>query len=63
MNASDEWFEAMEGPPLVLWWIPTGHLPSIEDAKARFNLLRLHGPTAEAFTFRQPFIAPSGVPA
>jgi hypothetical protein len=53
-----EWFESLEGPILVLWWVPAGHLPSIEEAKARLANLRSHGPTAEAFTFRVPFPAP-----
>src|SRR6266478_1750200 len=50
-----EWFERLESPILVLWWIPAGPLPSIEDAKVRLALLKLQGPTAEAFTFRAPF--------
>ena len=56
-----KWFEPMEGPVLVLWWIPAGHLPSIEEAKARFDLLRRDGPTAEAFTFKSAFPAPEAV--
>jgi uncharacterized protein DUF3291 len=53
------WFEPMEGPILVLWWIPAGHLPSVQEAKDHFQLLKTRGPTAEAFTFRKPF-APRG---
>lgn len=54
-----EWFEPMDGPVLVMWWIRAGHLPSVEEAKARFELLRRNGPTADAFTFRTSFPAPS----
>lgn len=53
-----EWFEAIDGPILVLWWIPVGHIPTVIDAKARLDILRERGPSPEAFTFRTPFPAP-----
>jgi len=53
-----QWFEPVTAPILVLWWVPAGHVPSIEAAKKRFELLRVRGPTSEAFTFRHPFAAP-----
>ena len=53
-----EWFESLEGPILVLWWVPAGHIPSIEEAKARFATLKSRGTSAEAFTFREPFPPP-----
>jgi hypothetical protein len=53
-----KWFHRMEEAFLVLWWVPEGHIPSIDEAKDRLDHLRSHGPTAEAFTFRQPFPAP-----
>lgn len=56
-----EWFERLDDVHLVLWWIPAGALPSVEDAIARLALLRSNGPTPEAFTFRRPFPAPGGV--
>jgi hypothetical protein len=52
------WFEPMEAPILVLWWIPAGHVPGVDEALDRLALLRAHGPRREAFTFRQPFAAP-----
>ena len=45
------WFEKMEQPYQVLWWIPDGHVPSIEEAVGKLDHLRAHGPTSEAFTF------------
>ena len=45
---------------MALWWIPADSLPTIEDAKARLELLERLGPTAEAFTFKQPFPPPCG---
>ena len=60
MRRRREWFEEMK-VYMALWWIPAGTLPTIEDAKAKLALLEKLGPTAEAFTFRQPFAPPSGV--
>ncbi len=50
-----EWFEKMEQSYLVLWWIPEGHLPTIEEAKERLAHLQAHGATPYAFTFKQYF--------
>jgi Domain of unknown function (DUF3291) len=52
------WFHKMEAAYLVLWWVPAGRLPSIEEAKERLYRLRTEGSGPEAFTFRQPFPAP-----
>jgi heme-degrading monooxygenase HmoA len=59
MRRRREWFEDMK-VYMALWWAPAGTLPTIEDAKAKLALLERLGPTQEAFTFRQPFAAPSG---
>jgi len=53
-----QWFEPLEGPILALWWIPAGHIPTVAEAKARLELLKERGPSAEAFTFRSPFPPP-----
>jgi hypothetical protein len=57
MRRRREWFDRMDGAYLALWWLPAGTIPTIEDAKARLDLLREHGPSPEAFTFRTPFPA------
>jgi hypothetical protein len=62
MRRRREWFEEMK-VYMALWWVPAGTLPAIEDAKAKLALLEKLGPTQEAFTFRQPFAAPSGIEA
>jgi hypothetical protein len=61
MRRRREWFEPMERAYLVLWWVPSGHRPTIDEAVARLETLRRKGPTAEAFTFRQAFAAPDAV--
>jgi heme-degrading monooxygenase HmoA len=54
-----EWFGRMAEAMLALWWIPEGELPTVEQGVARLDHLRAHGPTQEAFTFRQRFAAPA----
>ena len=44
-----EWFVPVDGPPLVMWWIPAGHRPSLADGVGRLDELRAHGPSARAF--------------
>jgi len=58
LRGRHQWFEQIEGPILVLWWIPVGQIPTVDDARERLAHLRQHGPTAHAFTFRTPFPAP-----
>ena len=53
-----EWFAKVEQAHMVLWWVPAGHRPSVEEAAARLAHLREHGATAHAFSFRQAFAAP-----
>jgi hypothetical protein len=50
-----DFFEAPTQPILCLWWIPEGAIPTVEDAIARLEHLRTHGPTPTAFTFRTRF--------
>ena len=53
-----QWFEPIEGSILALWWIPAGHIPTVDEAKARLEQLRERGPSPDAFTFRTPFPPP-----
>jgi len=53
-----EWFEKISEAILVLWWVPRGHRPSVEEAIARLELLRRKGPHPEAFTFRETYPPP-----
>jgi hypothetical protein len=43
------WFEPMTTPHFVMWWIPAGHIPTLEEAKARLDHFTKHGPSEEAF--------------
>ena len=58
MSRRIEWFERFEDSYTVLWWISAGDIPALEEANEKLELLRAQGPTADAFTFKQPFSAP-----
>ena len=53
-----EWFSRMTDAYLALWWVPRGRIPTVGEAEDRVHHLRAHGPTAHAFTLREPFPAP-----
>ncbi|MFV2198073.1 DUF3291 domain-containing protein [Nocardiopsis sp. LOL_012] len=53
-----QWFEHMGEAHAVLWWIPAGTVPTLDEAGERLDLLRTDGPSAEAFTFRSTFPPP-----
>jgi len=50
-----EWFDRMEDAYAVLWWVPAGTIPTIEEASERLESLRQDGPNPRAFTFKQIF--------
>jgi heme-degrading monooxygenase HmoA len=60
MRKRRQWFERMDQPFTVLWWVRAGHRPSVEEAIERLEHLRRHGPTPRAFTFQERFPAPGG---
>jgi len=61
MRRRREWFDRMSEAHMVLWWVQEGRRPTIDEARKRLELLRQHGPTAEAFTFRASFAPPDAV--
>jgi hypothetical protein len=50
-----EWFDKLDIPVVVLWWIEAGHIPTVDEAKAKLDYIREHGATPLAFTFKQRF--------
>ncbi|NNC80158.1 MAG: DUF3291 domain-containing protein [Acidimicrobiales bacterium] len=44
---------------MALWWVPEGHIPSLEEAKERLTHLRDQGASDHAFTFRSTFEPPA----
>ena len=53
------WFEPLDGPHLVLWWIPKDTMPTIWDVKERLDHLANNGVTEFAFTFQHQFPQPN----
>ena len=58
-----EWFHPRDDAHLVLWWVPAGHEPSIEEAEDRLAQLQALGPTPAGFTFGHPFPPEDARPA
>jgi len=52
MRRREAWFEKFSGAFMALWWVPVGHVPSVDEGKQRLAHLDAHGPTQFAFTFR-----------
>lgn len=50
-----DWFEKPRGNHMALWWIPTSHVPSVDEGKKRIAHLEAYGPTPFAFTFSKSF--------
>lgn len=61
MRRRKEWFERMREAYVALWWVPKGHRPTASEAIAKLELLRLQGPTKDAFTLRKTFLPPDAL--
>jgi hypothetical protein len=44
-----EWFERMGERYFVMWWVPVGHRPTVQEAIERLRHLQQHGPSEHAF--------------
>ncbi|HYL38359.1 MAG TPA: DUF3291 domain-containing protein [Bryobacteraceae bacterium] len=61
-----QWFEKPSQPHLALWWIPAGHIPSVQEARERLEFRRTRGDSPMAFSFAKLHPhpdAPAGHPA
>lgn len=58
-----KWFERPTQAHLAMWWIPAGHLPTVQEAVARLAFRREHGDTALAFSFANPYPQPEELAA
>ena len=55
LQQKSRWFERSTRAPLVLWWVEAGHIPSVEEAKERFDILWRDGPGAAVFSFKERY--------
>jgi hypothetical protein len=46
-----EWFETMAERYLVMWWVPAGHRPTIQEAIERLEHLKANGSSDHAFAW------------
>ncbi|WP_417721945.1 DUF3291 domain-containing protein [Salipiger sp.] len=44
-----EWFEVLGEMHFVMWWVPAGHRPTLDEALERLDLLRSAGASERAF--------------
>lgn len=51
LKRGSEWFLPGEGARHVLWWVPAGTIPTIEEAREKVSKLERDGPSHAAFTF------------
>lgn len=55
MRHRKEWFVSDCCPGFVCWWIADDHQPSWVEAAERYERMRHDGPSATAFTFKEPY--------
>ncbi len=55
MKDRKKWFENFGQPYYVLWNIPAGYIPSLDEAVERLASLQQNGPTDYAFDFKNIF--------
>jgi hypothetical protein len=63
MRRRRDWFRVYPGPYQVMWWVPAGHIPSLEEAGERLAWLAESGAGPDAFTFREPYPRPGTLAA
>ena len=49
MKNRHRWFVSPDKPYLVMWWVPSGTVPDIDDAFNRLTRLQDHGPSELGF--------------
>jgi len=47
-----EWFEVLGSMQFVMWWVPEGHQPGLDEALARLDHLRENGDSDHAFGWK-----------
>lgn len=59
MRRRREWFVREPLATMVLWWVPAGHEPTVQEAAAKLHKLRSEGPGTHAFTFATHHLVPA----
>ena len=53
-----KWFRRPNGAYQVLWLVPAGHQPPVDEGMEKLRLLQKSGPGPDAFTFKSSFPPP-----
>ncbi len=51
-NRRAEWFEILAEMSFVMWFVPIGHIPTLDEALARLENLRKNGENNQAFGWK-----------
>ena len=54
-----EWFQKFGKAHTAMWWIPKGHIPSLEEALGISDYLQQNGASDSGFDFRTKLPAPT----
>jgi len=57
MRRRKEWFIDLPSY-LALWWLPAGATPTLQEGRAKLDLIARLGPTPDAFDFKTQFPPP-----
>jgi len=55
MAGKPAWFSHLTTHNTVMWWVPTGHIPTLDEAREKLTILDDIGPSRNGFTFKQCF--------
>ena len=58
MRHREKWFERLD-IYVALWWIPSGTIPTVSEAKLRLEHLRKYGESSYAFSLKKVFSPPA----
>jgi len=57
LKSRKKWADEMDGYKAVMWYIDKGHIPTIEEAKTKLDVLNQKGSTPEAFSMTEVYDA------
>jgi len=55
LRRKSEWFHNIAEDSYVLWWVPVGYKPTVEEGVEKLKCLRKNGETPTAFSFKSNF--------
>jgi len=55
LKRKKEWFIPMSEASYVLWWVPEGHIPTVQEAMTKLEHLQQYGETPDAFSFKSNY--------